>query len=74
MTPDQAFASFISQADFASIGAKAALAQGGLKTVFAQDIRSAGDDHAIHDALMMQAGVTYTIEGALASPSWSNGD
>jgi uncharacterized protein len=67
MTPDQAFASFISQADFPCIGAKAALAQGGLMTLIAQDIRSMDDDQAIHDAVLAQADAPCRNEHPLVS-------
>jgi uncharacterized protein len=49
------FAHFITQPEFPCIGAKAALAQGGLGMLFADDIASSRDDHAIHAAMVIEA-------------------
>jgi uncharacterized protein len=51
----QKFARFIVQPEFPCIGAKAALAQGGLGMLFAHDITSSRDDLAIHGALGIEA-------------------
>lgn len=49
------FVQFITQPKFPCIGAKAALAQGGLGMLFADDIASSRDDHAIHAAMVVEA-------------------
>jgi uncharacterized protein len=49
------FVQFIAHPEFPCIGAKAALAQGGLSMLFADDIASPMDDHAIHAAMVVEA-------------------
>ena len=55
LDPRATLADHIGAADFPCIGAKAALAQGRLRTLAARDIACPGDDAAIHSALAEQA-------------------
>jgi FPC/CPF motif-containing protein YcgG len=46
------FRALIAEASFPCVGAKSALARGGVQVIIARDIRSAWDDLRIHEALM----------------------
>ena len=61
------FTTFIEAAEFPCVGAKAASARGNLTLVHARDLRSAWNDLAIHEELMVWAEEHAEDDGALHS-------